>query len=162
MNFILRAAFVLILGLLASCANQGQSYASQHPELSAAQRQILSTGTIPNGDAVAGMTRGQIRIAMKGDPTTFDRIEGEDVWIYVRQKAVAKNPDREPPGPSFGGSSSARSFTERVSMHRSRPWYSSAAIGRPTRRPPRNGQISRAALARYPGRAAETADNPTL
>jgi outer membrane protein assembly factor BamE (lipoprotein component of BamABCDE complex) len=79
------------LCLLASCANHGQSYVSAHPELSPAHRQILSTGQIPSGDAVAGMTREQVKLAMGRDPSTFDKLNGEDVWVYSRKKMVGNS-----------------------------------------------------------------------
>lgn len=75
---------------LAGCANPGSSYAAQHPDLPPAHRQILHRGKIPNGEAVAGMTRSQVKLAMGGDPTTFDKIDGEDVWIYVRKHGVGR------------------------------------------------------------------------
>jgi outer membrane protein assembly factor BamE (lipoprotein component of BamABCDE complex) len=88
-----RALFstVAAAALLAGCANPGQSYASRHPELSVAHRQILSRGSIPSGDAVAGMTREQVKLAMGGDPTTFDRIDGEDAWVYAHKKMVGNS-----------------------------------------------------------------------
>jgi outer membrane protein assembly factor BamE (lipoprotein component of BamABCDE complex) len=73
---------------LAGCANPGQIYANKHPELTPAQRSIMSRGVIPTGDEVAGLTRAQIKLAMGGDPTTFDKIDGEDVWIYTHKKMV--------------------------------------------------------------------------
>jgi outer membrane protein assembly factor BamE (lipoprotein component of BamABCDE complex) len=74
--------------LLVGCANPGSSYAAKHPDLPPAHRQILQQGKIPSGDAVAGMTRAQVKLAMGGDPTTFDKVGNEDVWIYARKKAV--------------------------------------------------------------------------
>jgi outer membrane protein assembly factor BamE (lipoprotein component of BamABCDE complex) len=91
MNRILLTAGLLILLFLAGCANAGKSYADQHPSLPAAHRQILATGKIEGGTDVAGMTREQVRLAMGGDPATFDKINGEDAWVYTRKKAVAKS-----------------------------------------------------------------------
>ena len=94
MNHRPHLAHFLVLALAAAtltgCANPGNSYAAQHPELPAAHRQILLRGKIPSGDAVAGMTRAQVKIAMGGDPTTFDKINGEDAWIYARKKGVGR------------------------------------------------------------------------
>ncbi|MGB8168931.1 MAG: hypothetical protein WCF18_15645 [Chthoniobacteraceae bacterium] len=84
--FVLLAAVALLVG----CANPGSTYAAKHPELPPAHRQILMRGKIPNGDAVAGMTREQVKVAMGGDPTTFDKVSNEDVWIYARKKAVGQ------------------------------------------------------------------------
>ena len=58
------------------------------PELSPAHRQILTSGKIPNGDAVAGMTKEQVKLAMGESPTTFDKFNGEDVWIYAHWKRL--------------------------------------------------------------------------
>jgi len=60
-----------LAGLLSACGTLGQAYVKQHPELSAAHRQILLTGKIPDGDAVAGMTREQIQIVMGVDATQY-------------------------------------------------------------------------------------------
>jgi hypothetical protein len=85
------AQFVALVAMatgLAGCANPGKSYADRYPELPAAHREILARGKIPSGDAVAGLTREQVKLAMGGDPTTFDKIGNEDAWIYIRKKAV--------------------------------------------------------------------------
>ena len=85
--------------LLAGCANPGAGYAQRHPELTPAQRRIFTTGRIPSGEDVAGLTRAQIRIAMGSDPAVFDQADGGDVWIYTRRIALAQSPDaplREP------------------------------------------------------------------
>jgi hypothetical protein len=88
LRFHLLAATALAL---AACANPGSGYASRHPELTPAQRRIFQTARIPQGDDVAGLTREQVKIAMGGDPATFDKSNGDDVWIYVRKKAVARD-----------------------------------------------------------------------
>jgi len=75
------SAFVPLL--FSGCATPGSSYAKSHPELPPAHRQILTSGKIPNGDAVSGMTREQVRLAMQSGPTSFDKWNGEDVWAYV-------------------------------------------------------------------------------
>ncbi len=84
-------AVLLSLGVLTSCANQGQSYLKAHPELSPAHRQIFVRGEIPSGDAVAGLTREQIKLAMGRDPATFDKANGEDVWVYSRKQMVGNS-----------------------------------------------------------------------
>jgi len=107
------AATLFSICALTGCVSQGQSYASKHPELSPAQRQILVSGKIPSGDAVAGLTRAQVKLAMGGDPATFDKINGEDAWVYVHKKAVARDASEDAghaaPSSSFD---SNRSFTE--------------------------------------------------
>jgi hypothetical protein len=91
--FLIRhSSAVIALSLLAGCADAGQTYAKSHPELSAVQRRILATGRIPNGTAVAGLTKEQVRIAVGSDPATFEKAGGEDVWIFSHKKAVAKDP----------------------------------------------------------------------
>lgn len=82
---------ILLFGVLTSCANPGQSYLKAHPELSPAHRQIFARGEIPSGNAVAGLTREQIKLAMGHDPTTFDKANGEDVWIYCRKQMVGNS-----------------------------------------------------------------------
>jgi outer membrane protein assembly factor BamE (lipoprotein component of BamABCDE complex) len=86
------AAAVAALCLLAACTNEGQIYAKKHPELNPVQRRILATGIIPDGAAVAGLTRDQIRMAMGTDPYTFDRVGDEDTWVFSHKKAVARDP----------------------------------------------------------------------
>lgn len=108
---LLTAGLTALTG--AGCANPGSAYAAQHPDLPPAHRQILLRGKIPNGDAVAGMTRAQVKLAMGGDPTTFDKLGTDDVWIYVRKKAVGRESfDDERAGGSGLGNS--LSFTESV------------------------------------------------
>jgi len=90
---IRHSVFVITLCLLSACTNEGQIYAKKHPELTLAQRRILATGKIPDGTAVAGLTREQIRIAMGTDPYTIDRTSEEDVWIFSHKKAISKDPE---------------------------------------------------------------------
>jgi outer membrane protein assembly factor BamE (lipoprotein component of BamABCDE complex) len=96
-------ALVLVGLLVASCTTPGQSYVSKHAELSAAHRQILATGKIPSGEAVAGMTHEQVRLAMNGAPATFDKINGEEAWIYLRKNTVVTD-TIEPPRAAAGSS----------------------------------------------------------
>ena len=81
---------LLVLGLLAfaGCKNEGLDYAKAHPDLSPEHRHIITSGNIPAGTAVAGLTHDEVKLAMKGFPNTFDRIGGEEAWIYVRKKSV--------------------------------------------------------------------------
>lgn len=99
-------------GWLTACANPGASYAAKHPELTPAQRQILARGKIPSGDAVAGMTREQVKIAMGGDPTTFDKVGDEDVWIYAHKKAVGQESFEELNQSGSARMESTHSFTQ--------------------------------------------------
>jgi hypothetical protein len=91
-SLVIRHSVLVISFLLAACTNEGQIYAKQHPELNPVQRRILASGIIPDGTAVAGLTRAQIHMAMGTDPSTFDRVGGEDVWIFTHKKAVARDP----------------------------------------------------------------------
>src|SRR5260221_2234222 len=84
------AAALFSLCTLMGCVNQGSSYASKHPELSQAHRQILVSGKVPSGDAVAGMTREQVKMAMGGGPATLDKIDGPDAWGFAHKKTVAR------------------------------------------------------------------------
>ena len=95
MNNSISLFALLTLGLLSGCANPGQSYASKHPELSATHRQILATGKVPSGDAIAGMTGEQVKLAMGGYPAVFDKVGGENAWVYVHRKTVTAKPDED-------------------------------------------------------------------
>ncbi|MDR3403956.1 MAG: hypothetical protein P4L99_15775 [Chthoniobacter sp.] len=75
----------------AGCASPGQTYASQHPELPAKQLEILKTGKIPDGDAVAGMTREQIQLTMKVEPAQYTKVDGQDAWVYVTKRLSTSN-----------------------------------------------------------------------
>jgi hypothetical protein len=85
---------LLLLAAMAvvGCANSGQTYAQQHPELTVAQRQILTTGKIPSGDAVAGLTHDEIRLAMGGPPAVFDKVDGQETWSYVKKQTAMLDP----------------------------------------------------------------------
>ena len=99
----MKAAFhgiiILVLCSLSGCSTPGSSYASAHPGLSPTHRQIFMTGMIPGGDAVAGMTREQVKLAMGRSPTTFESFGGQDVWIYVRPKFIPHSHDDEDNAP---------------------------------------------------------------
>ena len=97
----------LLIGavFLTACANQRQSYVAQHPELSPAHRQIMATGKVPGGEAIAGMTREQVTTAL-GAAASFDKVNGEDTWTYVRRKTaemkkIEANMDAATPGSGF-------------------------------------------------------------
>jgi outer membrane protein assembly factor BamE (lipoprotein component of BamABCDE complex) len=64
----------------------GVKYAKQHPELTPQQRTIFTEKKVTDINAVAGLTKEQIRIAL-GEPTQFDHQEGSEVWIYVRRNS---------------------------------------------------------------------------
>src|SRR3569623_2003040 len=99
---VTRILFPVVLLALAGCANEAQTYISQHPSLSPEHREILTRHKVPAGFAVAGMSREEVRMAL-GDPTTYDKVNGEDAWIYVRQKAVARRTLAEAdPSPGSG------------------------------------------------------------
>ncbi len=97
-------ALVLLLSgmgfALSGCGTPGQAYAKQHPDLPPAHLQILKTGKIPDGDAVAGMTREQIQKAMGREPAQYTKVDGHDAWVYER-KALVSTP-LEPVGGGGG------------------------------------------------------------
>ena len=84
---MLRLLFLLPLALLAGCASPGQSYAAKHPELTPAQRKVMSAWKLSNGDAVAGLTKEQVRLVMGRDPDQFTSFSGEEGWVWIRRKA---------------------------------------------------------------------------
>lgn len=108
-TFTLAAAALI----LAACANPGAGYASKHPELSAAHRQILARGEISSGDAVAGMTREQVKLAL-GEPTSYDKIDGEDVWVYARKTSAGREDFDDLERSGSGTMDQTRSFTQRA------------------------------------------------
>ncbi len=86
-SFPFLALALALAGLFAGCASPAQTYVTQHPNLSSQHQQILNTGKIPDGDAVAGMTREEIQLTMKGvEPTQYLKVEGHDAWVYVQKK----------------------------------------------------------------------------
>ncbi len=96
-------AICLILAGLPGCATPGQTYASHHPELSVEQRNIFQAGKIPNGNAVAGLTREQVRLIMGRDPSQFTKVDGDDVWVWVREGLPVAGPAEEQMGAELGG-----------------------------------------------------------
>ena len=99
---VLPPAIFLIAAALSGCATPGQTYASQHPELSAEQRGIFQSGKIPNGSAVAGLTREQVRLIMGRDPSQFTKVNGEDAWVWVRERMPVAGPAEEQMGAEMG------------------------------------------------------------
>ena len=99
MKATIPALSAALLCLLSGCASEAQSYARAHPELTPAQRRMMNTGKIPDGTAVPGLTKTQVHLIMGGDPTTFDKADDLDMWVYSHKKAVAMNP-RLATGPS--------------------------------------------------------------
>jgi outer membrane protein assembly factor BamE (lipoprotein component of BamABCDE complex) len=76
----------LSMALLSTgCQNPGAEYVKQHPELSPQQRQIFVEKKVTDVQAVAGLTKEQIRRAL-GEPTQFDNIEGTEAWVYMRSR----------------------------------------------------------------------------
>jgi outer membrane protein assembly factor BamE (lipoprotein component of BamABCDE complex) len=81
----------VIAAALSGCATPGQSYAKQHPELSPQQLEILNTGKVPDGTAIAGMTQEQVKLAMGVEPTQYTKVNGQDAWVYVQKKIGTTN-----------------------------------------------------------------------
>ena len=93
----------LIAAALSGCATPAQTYGRQHPELPAEQRKIFLAGKIANGDPVAGLTREQIRLIMGRDPSQFTTVNGEDAWVWVRERTPQAGPADEQMGTELGG-----------------------------------------------------------
>lgn len=93
----------LIVIALSGCATSTQTYADQHPELSAEQRKIFAAGRIPNGEAVAGLTREQVRLIMGRDPAQFTKANGQDVWVWVKEQMPTIGRPVEQMGAERGG-----------------------------------------------------------
>ena len=72
--------------LFSACGTPGQAYVKQHPDLPKEHKQILLTGKIPDGDAVAGMSREEIQLVMGPDVTQYTKVDGHDAWVYVKRK----------------------------------------------------------------------------
>jgi outer membrane protein assembly factor BamE (lipoprotein component of BamABCDE complex) len=89
MKFTLSLLLPLAACLISGCGTPGLNYAKQHPELSPAHLQILKTGKVPDGDAIAGMTREQVQIAMGVEPAQYTKVDGHDAWVYVRKTLAA-------------------------------------------------------------------------
>ena len=93
----------LIAAALSGCATSGQTYARQHPGLSAEQRKIFLSGKITNGTAVAGLTREEVRLVMGRDPSQFTKVNGDDAWVWVREGLPMVGPAEEQMGTELGG-----------------------------------------------------------
>jgi len=91
-------AFMVLLTafLYSGCETPGAAYVKQHPELTPQQRQIFIDKKVADVKAVAGLTKAQIRVAL-GEPTQFDTIEGDDVWIYIQSKSGGSGPASQLP-----------------------------------------------------------------
>ena len=85
MKLAIPALLLLASCLISGCGTPGITYAKQHPELPPAHLQILKTGKVPDGDAIAGMTREQVQIAMGVEPAQYTKVDGHDAWVYVRK-----------------------------------------------------------------------------
>ena len=111
------ACFIASIAILclSGCSTPGSQYAKAHPELSVAHRQIFVTGEIPGGLAVEGMTKEQIRLAV-GNPARFEKYNGQDVWVYVRQRFVDINPNADPSSTYGSAPNSQRNFTETANL----------------------------------------------
>lgn len=105
----------LAIACLAGCSTPGSQYAKAHPELSRAHRTILTTGIIPGGSAVEGMSKGLIRLAA-GDPARVEKLNRGDVWIFVRERFAEMSPGDDPHSQYGSGPSKQRNFTENAHL----------------------------------------------
>lgn len=80
------------------CANPAASYVAQHPELSAEHRKILLEGKIRDGDAVAGLTKAQVRVAMRTPPDQFTTFNGQEAWVYLHGTYTPSHRSRDDSG----------------------------------------------------------------
>jgi len=85
-QFALYLLSAVMAWALAGCASPAQTYVQKHAELSEVHKQILLSGKIPDGAAVAGMTRDQVQLTMGIEPAQYTKIDGQDAWVYVRKK----------------------------------------------------------------------------
>lgn len=111
------ACFTIALAIscFSGCSTPGSRYAKGHPELSAVHRQILTTGNVPGGFAVGGMTKEQVRLAA-GNPARVERFDGQEAWVYVHERFLDIDP-HDDPGAKFGSASNnQRNFTETANL----------------------------------------------
>jgi outer membrane protein assembly factor BamE (lipoprotein component of BamABCDE complex) len=80
----------LILLCFSGCSTPGSAYASAHPELSSAHRDILANGKIPGGLAVDGMTKEEVRLAV-GSPAKVESFDGGEAWVYLQETFLNGN-----------------------------------------------------------------------
>lgn len=81
---------LLLAGMaVAGCTTPRQTYVSQHPGMPPAHRQIMTSGKIPEGNTVAGLTRDEIRLVMGGPPAVFDRVDGQETWAYLKKSSAS-------------------------------------------------------------------------
>ncbi len=99
----LLAIICLTVAVLPGCATPAQNYVRRHPELSAEQRKIFEAGKIPNGDAVAGLTREQVRLIVGRDPTQFTTVNGQEAWVWVKEQMPTTGQFEEQMGAERGG-----------------------------------------------------------
>lgn len=108
-------AVALSILCLQGCSTPGSQYAKAHPELPPSHRQILSTGEVPGGIAVAGMTKDQIRLA-KGNPTRLETLNGQDVWVYIHKKLPDMTSQGDRSSPFSSGMSSQHAIAETANL----------------------------------------------
>lgn len=85
MKYTIPSLLLAMTCVLTGCTSPGQAYAKRHSELSAAQVQIMNTGKVPDGTAVAGMTREAVQLAL-GEPMQYTKVDGHDAWVYVQKR----------------------------------------------------------------------------
>lgn len=105
----------LAIACFSGCSTPGSQYAKAHPELSRAHRTILTTGIIPGGGDVGGMSKGLIRLAA-GDPARVEKVNGGDVWVYVRERLMDMSPGDDPHAQFGSGPNKQRNFTETAQL----------------------------------------------
>lgn len=61
------------------------------------------------------MSKEQVRLAM-GNPDRFEKFNGQDVWVYVRQKFADISPAEDPSAVYGSGPNAQRNFTETANL----------------------------------------------
>ena len=52
---------------------------------------------------MSGLTREQVRLVMGRDPSQFTQVNGEDAWVWVRERQATAGPAEEQMGTELGG-----------------------------------------------------------
>jgi len=86
----MRAPSLLLVSILSvfvtACSSPRQDYVSQHPDLPSEHRRIMLAGKISYSDPVVGMTKDEIRLTMGTDPAKIEFSDGEELWIWTKDK----------------------------------------------------------------------------
>jgi hypothetical protein len=59
---------------------------------------MLLTGKVRDGDAIAGMTKAQVRVAMRTAPDQFTTFNGQEAWVYFHGTYSSPHRSRDDAG----------------------------------------------------------------